>query len=127
MSGIDLGTILKSLQGGSGDQLAGGLQALLGKAGGLQGILGQLEKSGLGDQVRSWIGTGQNKQVSAQQIREALGEDDVAAVAEKSGVSRDEAASGLADALPQLVDKLSPDGRLPDIGSLDDLLKGFLR
>jgi uncharacterized protein YidB (DUF937 family) len=127
MSGIDLGSILKSLQGGSGDQLAGGLQALLGKAGGLQGILGQLEKSGLGDQVRSWIGTGQNKQVSAQQIREALGEDDVAAVAEKSGVSRDEAASGLADALPQLVDKLSPDGRLPDIGSLDDLLKGFLR
>jgi uncharacterized protein YidB (DUF937 family) len=127
MSGIDLGSILKSLQGGSGDQLAGGLQALLGKAGGLQGILGQLERSGLGDQVRSWIGTGQNKQVSAQQIREALGEDDVAAVAEKSGVSKDEAASGLADALPQLVDKLSPDGRLPDIGSLDDLLKGFLR
>jgi uncharacterized protein YidB (DUF937 family) len=127
MSGIDLGGILKSLQGGGGGDLLGGLQALLGKAGGLQGLLAQLEKSGLDDQVKSWIGTGANKQVSAQQIQDALGDDELAAVADKAGVSKEEAASGIADKLPELVDKLSPDGKLPDLGPLDDILKGFLK
>jgi uncharacterized protein YidB (DUF937 family) len=126
MSGIDLGGILKGLQGGGGGDLMGGLQALLGKAGGLQGLLAQLEKSGLDDQVKSWIGNGENKQVSAQQIQTALGDDELAAVAEKAGVSKEEAASGIADKLPQLVDKLSPDGKLPDLGPIDDMIKGFL-
>ena len=127
MSGIDLGGILKSLQGGGGGDLMGGLQALLGKAGGLQGLLAQLQQSGLDDQVKSWIGSGENKQVSAQQIQQALGDDEIAAVAEKAGVSKEEAASGIADKLPQLVDKLSPDGNLPDLGPIDDMIKGFLK
>lgn len=127
MSGIDLGGILKSLQGGGGGDLMGGLQALLGKAGGLQGLLSQLQQSGLDDQVKSWIGSGENKQVSARQIQDALGDDELAAVAEKAGVSKEEAASGIADKLPQLVDKLSPDGTLPDLGPLDDIIKGFLK
>jgi uncharacterized protein YidB (DUF937 family) len=127
MSGIDLGGILKSLQGGGGGDLMGGLQALLGKAGGLQGLLAQLQQSGLDDQVKSWIGNGENKQVSAQQIQQALGDDELTAVAEKAGVSKEEAASGIADKLPQLVDKLSPDGKLPDLGPIDDLIKGFLK
>jgi uncharacterized protein YidB (DUF937 family) len=127
MSGIDLGGIFKSLQGGGGGDLMGGLQALLGKAGGLQGLLAQLQQSGLDDQVKSWIGNGENKQVSAQQIQQALGDDELAAVAEKAGVSKEEAASGIADKLPQLVDKLSPDGKLPDLGPIDDLIKGFLK
>ena len=63
----------------------------------------------------------------AQQIQEALGDDEVAAVAEKAGVSKEEAASGIADKLPQLVDKLSPDGNLPDLGPIDDIIKGFLK
>ena len=127
MSGIDLGGILKSLQGGGGGDLMGGLQALLGKAGGLQGLLAQLQQSGLDDQVKSWIGSGENKQVSAQQIQQALGDDELEVVAEKAGVSKEEAASGIADKLPQLVDKLSPDGKLPDLGPIDDLIKGFLK
>jgi len=127
MSGIDLGGILKSLQGGGGGDLLGGLQELLGKAGGLQGLLSQLQASGLDDQVKSWIGGDENKQVSAQQIQEALGDDELAAVAEKAGVSKEEAASGIADKLPQLVDKLSPDGTLPDLGPIDDIIKGFLK
>lgn len=126
MSGIDLGGILKSLQGGGGGDLMGGLQALLGKAGGVQGLLAKLQDSGLDDQVKSWIGSGENKQVSSQQIQQALGDDEIAAVAEKAGVSKEEAASGIADKLPQLVDKLSPDGKLPDLGPIDDMIKGFL-
>lgn len=127
MSGIDLGGILKSLQGGGGGDLMGGLQELLGKAGGLQGLLAKLQDSGLDDQVKSWIGTDENKQVSAQQIQDALGDDELAAVAEKAGVSKEEAASGIADKLPQLVDKVSPDGNLPDLGPIDDIIKGFLK
>jgi uncharacterized protein YidB (DUF937 family) len=126
MSGIDLGGILKSLQGGGGSDLMGGLQTLLDKSGGLQGLLGQLEKSGLDDQVKSWIGMGENKQVSAQQIQSALGDDELTAVAEKAGVSKEEAASGIADKLPQLIDQLSPDGKLPDLGPIDDIIKKFL-
>ena len=127
MSGIDLGGILKGLQGGGGGDLMGGVQALLGRAGGLQGLLGQLQKSGLDDQVKSWIGTGANKQVSARQIQDALGDDELAAVADRAGVSKEQAASGIADKLPRLVDKLSPDGKLPDLGPLDDLVRGFLK
>jgi uncharacterized protein YidB (DUF937 family) len=126
MSGLDVGSILQSLGGDRGGNVLGGLQGLLQGAGGLGGVLDQLQASGLGDQVQSWIGTGQNKKVSAQQIQQALGDDGVAAVANKAGVSKDEAASGIAEVLPQLVDKLTPDGKLPDLGPVDDLLKKLL-
>jgi uncharacterized protein YidB (DUF937 family) len=127
MSGIDVGAILKSLGGGGGSgDLMGGLQSLLQGSGGLGGLLSQLQGSGLGDQVESWIGKGDNKPVSAQQVEQAIGKDELSAVAEKAGVSKAEAASGIAEMLPQLVDKLTPDGKLPDIGPLDDVLRGLL-
>ncbi len=127
MSGLDIGGLLQGLGGSGGKGAMDGLGALLGKTGGLGGLLSQLQGSGLADQVQSWIGTGENKPVTAQQIQQALGDDEVAAVAGKAGVSKDEAASGIADMLPQLVDKLSPDGKLPDIGPLDDMLGKFLK
>lgn len=109
--------------------LGGVAQNLLGKdspIGGLDGILGKLKGAGLEDQVQSWIGTGENKAISADQVKQALGPDEIKTIAEKAGVSEDKAASGLAQMLPQIVDKVSPDGNLPGVDQLDDVLKKVL-
>jgi uncharacterized protein YidB (DUF937 family) len=94
--------------------------------GGLQGLLGQFQEKGLGDQVASWIGTGENQPIAGNQIQAALGSDQLQQLAGQLGVSHDEAASGLAGLLPQVVDKLSPEGSLPEGGNVMNLLKGLL-
>ena len=94
--------------------------------GGIQGLLAQFQEKGLGDQVASWIGTGANQPISAEHIQTALGSDQLQQLAGQLGVSHDEAASGLAGLLPQVVDKLSPEGNLPEGGNVISLLKGFL-
>jgi uncharacterized protein YidB (DUF937 family) len=114
-------------QGGSSNKVMGALGGLVEQAGGVEGIMKKLDESGLGDKVQSWIGTGDNKSISADEVTQALGKDEVAACAQQAGVSEDEAAGGIAAALPQLIDKASPGGQLPDMGQLDDLLAGFLK
>ncbi len=114
-------------KGGSGNQAMGAVAGLVEQAGGVQGILSKLQASGLGDKVDSWIGTGANKSISADEVKQALGPDEVKQAAAKAGVSEDQAAGGIAEALPGLIDKISPDGKLPDIGPLDDMLSGFLK
>jgi uncharacterized protein YidB (DUF937 family) len=94
--------------------------------GGLQGLLGQLQEKGLGDQVASWIGTGANQPIGGDQVQAALGSDQLQQLAGQLGVSRGEAADGLAGLLPQVVDKLSPEGNLPEGGDVTNLLKGLL-
>src|SRR5512133_1171549 len=118
---------------GQGGQAQGGnplMSAVMGliqnHPGGIQGLLGQLQEKGLGDQVASWIGTGANQPVSAEHIQNALGSDQLQQVAGQMGVSQEEAASGLAGLLPQVVDKLSPQGCLPEGVPGMDLLKKFL-
>jgi len=90
---------------------------LAGKGGeGISSLVDKLKSGGLGEQVSSWVGHGQNKPVNAEQVKSALGEDEVAKVAEQAGVSNDEAAQGMAGMLPQVVDHLTPEGKLPDAG-----------
>jgi uncharacterized protein YidB (DUF937 family) len=81
--------------------------------GGLEGLLAQFAQSGMGDQVKSWVGTGSNLPVSADDIQRALGSGTLQDMAQRAGVSSDAMAGGLASMLPQLVDKLSPNGSLP--------------
>lgn len=140
MSENPLGGLLGGLLGGQGQGQGGqggGLAALLpgllkmlqggGQGGGgLGGLIGQLQGSGLGDQVQSWIGGGDNKAVSGDDLENAVGADTVDKLARDAGVSHQEAKDGLAQILPQVVDKLSPGGKLPDAGGLGDLLGGFL-
>ena len=114
-------------KGGSGNAVLGALGGLVESAGGVQGIMSKLEASGLGDKARSWIGTGGNEAISPDEVKRALGPDEVRAAAERAGVSEDEAATGIADMLPKLIDQVSPDGKLPDLGPLDDALAGFLK
>jgi len=114
-------------KGGSGNAVLGALGGLVESAGGVQGIMSKLEASGLGDKAQSWIGTGGNEAISPDEVKRALGPDEVRAAAERAGVSEDEAATGIADMLPKLIDQVSPDGKLPDLGPLDDALAGFLK
>ncbi|MDV5144687.1 YidB family protein [Streptomyces sp. SBC-4] len=138
MAGNDLGSLLGSLLGGGGQGGSGGAGGILGsllgalaggKSGGgadganpLGGLLDMLTKSGLVDQAQSWVGTGENKPVSGTQIAEALPDDTLQKVAADAGVSPQEAADQIAQSLPQAVDKLTPDGAVPQ-GSLEDLIR----
>jgi uncharacterized protein YidB (DUF937 family) len=104
----------------SGEQgnLIGGVLGMIEQAGGLPMLLQKLQQSGLGDQVASWVSTGQNQPVSGEQITEALGEEQVQQIAQQAGIDSGNASSGLAQLLPQIIDKLTPNGTVPQ----DDLM-----
>jgi uncharacterized protein YidB (DUF937 family) len=106
--------------GGLGDVLKGPLGGLLGGAaagsvisGGLGDLLKQLQQSGHGDTANSWVGKGANKAISPGDLSSALGADQIDSLASQSGMSRDELLSGLSQYLPQVIDHLTPEGRLP--------------
>lgn len=98
------------------------------ETGGIQGLISTLKERGLGDAVSSWIGTGTNLPVSGEQIQAALGNEQLQAIARQMGLSSDDASNGLANLLPQVMDKLTPNGEVPQDGMLGQglaLLKGF--
>jgi len=123
--GADLGSILGGLlgggSGGSGNPGAGGLGNILG--GGLGGLGQILDQAGLGDHAKSWVSTGQNMPMSPDQVTQVFGADRMGQLAEASGMSQKDAADQLSQILPQLVDGLTPNGKLPqgDEVSQDDL------
>lgn len=110
--------------GGSGqsNRLLGAAAALISRSGGLNGLMQMFQQHGMGDTVNSWISTDRNRDISPHEIQDALGQDNVRAVAQDAGVSEQEASSGLASVLPQLVDKLTPDGKLPVSTNADSTL-----
>jgi len=106
--------------GGLGDLLKGGLGGLLAGgaagsvlSGGLGDLLNQLQQGGHGDAANSWVGKGENKAIAPGDLANALGADQIESLSAQSGLSRDELLSGLSQYLPQVVDHLTPDGRLP--------------
>ncbi len=118
-------------QGGAGQGAVSSiLEMLQNQPGGLSGMVQNFHQNGLGDVVSSWIGTGQNLPISADQLQSVLGSEQVQMIAQKLGISTADAGSHLASLLPQIIDGLSPNGRLPQSGDLMsegmDLLKGFL-
>lgn len=100
-----------------GGVIGAGVTALLNsyieKQGGLQNVVSQFEKSGFGDTVNSWVSQGQNLPITADQIRQVLGSDTVKGLAAKVGLPADKIADLLAQHLPQAIDKVTPDGKLP--------------
>ena len=84
-----------------------------GSQGGLNAIVAKLEQAGFGDQVKSWIGTGQNLPISPDQLRQVLGSDVVRQLAAKYNIPVDQLSEILAQQLPKAVDHASPDGKLP--------------
>ncbi len=93
--------------------------------GGLQGLIQTFTSKGLGDAVSSWVGTGENQPVSGEQVTHALGSDKIQEIAQKLGISGSDASSGLAALLPQIVDKLTPDGKVPEGGMLEQGLSSL--
>jgi len=94
---------------------------LIQKHGGVGGLIAAVKNGGLGDKVDSWIGTGRNEPVSSNEVTDALGRDEIDDLAAKTGMRPEEASSGLAAILPDLVNKLTPDGKVDN--NLDDMLK----
>src|ERR1700742_3207876 len=95
----------------SGGGLGGGLGSVLG--GGLGDLLKQLQQNGQGDTANSWVGSGPNKPVSPGDLANALGADQIQHLTSQTGISRDDLLNGLSQYLPQVVDHLTPNGRLP--------------
>lgn len=114
--------------GGMNPQLLSAVaQMFLGQGGGgLQGLLGAFQQKGLGDVAQSWVSTGANLPISAEQIMSVLGHGNLQQLAGQSGLSTAEVGELLSQHLPGLVDKLSPEGQLPDADALGGLL-GMLK
>lgn len=106
-SGLDIDSLVSALSGLSGGrQSSGGFD--------LGSLLAKMDSGGLGDIAKSWLGDGNNDAISPDQIINTLGSDKLTEFASKLGLSPEEAAGGLSDALPQMVDKASSGGSLLD-------------
>ena len=103
--------LLDGLLGGAvGAEMVTVVNGLIEKHGGVQGIIAQFEQQGLGGTVRSWVGTGANQPITADQIHQAFGSDTVRQLAAKVGLTPEELAAKLSTVLPQAIDKLTPGG-----------------
>jgi len=111
--------LLESAVGMLGGGNQGGLMKVLAgmlSGGGLQGLLGQFQQGGLGDKAASWVGSGDNHPLEAHEVEQVMGPGQLDQIAQQAGVSRQEAAGGLAQLLPQAVNHLTPNGQVPQGG-----------
>jgi len=120
--------------GGAGDaqspQHAGALAAVLEyinspQVGGISGLQQMFEQKGLGGVIASWIGTGQNLPISPDQLQNVLHSDALQNIVAKTGLDRTQVASLLSQALPHIVDQLTPNGQVPEPNALSQLTKGL--
>jgi len=100
------------LQGGLGGLLAGGAAGSV-LSGGLSDLVRQLEQNGQGDVAKSWVGNGENRQISPEELGKALGDETVTSLAEQAGLSRVGLLQELSQHLPEAVHQMTPDGRIP--------------
>ena len=125
------GNVTASLPGGGGlsDVLKGGLGGLLAGgaagsviSGGLGDLLNQFQQKGQGEAANSWVSNGPNKQIAPGDLANALGADQIDSLASQSGLSRDDLLKGLSQYLPDVINHLTPDGRLPNENELSGRL-----
>ena len=102
-----------SNRGGGGSGVAAPMMGGGGGMGGLGGLLQQLTQSGYGQQANSWVGTGANEPVPPQAWSNVLRPEQLSAIAAQAGISEDEAANGLSQLVPEVVDHLTPQGQVP--------------
>lgn len=120
---------LSSVGGGKQAGLLAAVMELIGnpQAGGLQGLVSAFQQKGLGDLVASWVGTGRNLPLAPQQLESVVGHERIESIAQKTGLSPQEASAGLADLLPKAIDRLTPAGNLPAGGVPTENLSGLLQ
>ena len=113
----------KLMGGGASEQAGGGVN--------LAGLMGKMQSGGMQQMVGSWIGTGANEEISEQQVEGVFGQEQVAAAAQELGTDKATLLSGLKEALPQMVDKASPNGSLLDsvggVGAIGEMAKGLFK
>ena len=118
-----LGSLLGGSRGG-GSPLNALLPVVTGMlaGGGLSKIVSGMQSAGLEDKAKSWIAKGENKPISADEVKQVVPAEKIAEVAQKAGVSHDDAAGLIAQALPAVVSHVTPDGHVPADGALDQAL-----
>jgi len=127
MGGGGLGDILGQVLGGA-PQRSGAAGDILGQilggggaaGGGLGALLEGFQRAGYGEDARSWVGTGANAPISPDVIEQVFGRSGLAAIARQAGIGEVEASQGLAQLLPEVVDRVTPNGDVPDLDSLVD-------
>lgn len=110
------------------DQVLGGLAAkegqhaalyeevgkVVSQSGGIGGLYRQFQQKGLGGMIAGWVSTGPNPPISAEQVIQVLGRDRVVAIASKAGLSEEQVTAGISKILPIVIDRLTPNGTVPD-------------
>jgi uncharacterized protein YidB (DUF937 family) len=106
--------------------LVGLLGNLFTQSGGLQGMMSKFSQAGLGNVFSSWVGTGQNQPIAPEQIQQVLGSDQVKALAAKLGIDPTQVSQLMAEQLPKVVDKLTPQGKIDPNANIQQALGGLL-
>jgi uncharacterized protein YidB (DUF937 family) len=124
LGGLLAGGALGGLLGGNSDRPAMSEEELGNHmpgavSGGLGGLLRQFQQNGYGHVADSWIGRGPNQQIAPDQLHQALGPETVDELSEQTGMPRQDVLSQLSQALPDMVDRLTPEGRIPDPGEVE--------
>lgn len=119
--GGGLGDVLGQVLGGA---LGGGSA---GSGGGLGDILAQLQRAGYGEQADSWVGRGENKPIPPEAMPDIFGRDGLSEIARRAGVTEDEASRGLSELLPEVVDRVTPEGEVPNFDALTDSVDDLAR
>lgn len=127
--GGGLGDVLGQVLGGAlGGRSAGGSMGSA-SGGGLGDILAQLQRAGYGEQADSWVGRGANKPIPPEAMPDVFGRDGISEIARRAGVTEDEASRGLSELLPEVVDRVTPEGEVPSFdaltNSVDELTQRF--
>jgi uncharacterized protein YidB (DUF937 family) len=129
---LALGALLASgvlTKGSAGQTASAGSQPTTdtsdagGLLGGLGGLLNKLEQGGLGDQTKSWVGSGQNQSVSPSQLGQALGPNIIKTLSQMTGVPEDQLTKQLSQGIPVIVNTLTPNGRLPTVAELSKMME----
>jgi uncharacterized protein YidB (DUF937 family) len=128
-----LGNVISSLGQGSNNPLVHVATQMLTQQGqngqsGLASIVSQFQQGGLGNLADSWVGTGQNLPVSGDQISQILGSGKLGEIASQLGISSGDAANGLSQILPELINQATPNGQMPQTADLiSNALSAFLK
>lgn len=122
---------MAGVAGNQQDQHASALSAIIGyvnspQVGGIAGLQKMFQQGGLGSIFSSWVSSGQNLPVSADQLQNVLHGGALQAAAQKAGLNPDQLTGMMSSLLPHLVDKLSPNGQIPEGGALQSMLKGLV-
>jgi len=134
--GGGLGDIISSLTrggarpsgGGLGDAIGGMFgRTASGGGGALGGLLEQMQKAGFADQARSWVGTGQNMPIAPEALDQIFGEQGIGEIARHAGLTPRQTSEGLSALLPEVVDRVTPDGQVPDLDQLTMSVEGLRR